>query len=348
MSAQTDLIRVDDLSTHFTDRHTMIDRLARRERGGVRAVDGVDLAIARNEVVGLVGESGSGKTTLGRTILGLTAPTSGRVTFDGADITHAGRRDWRALRRRMQMIFQDPSASLSPRMRVSYLLAEPYRIHRTPQEDRYSVRELLEMVNLSAEQADKYPHELSGGQARRVGIARTLALRPEFIVADEPTSGLDVSAAAAILNLIQDLRREFNLTFLVITHNVNTLSFLADRIAVMYLGRIVESGPTREILTNPSHPYTRALLAAVPDIDPDGANVELQDLLKGEIPSPRNPPSGCRFRTRCAHVRSEVCGTEPVLQEIAPGHEIACRRWPEIQQDPEWQLAEAATNSSTP
>ena len=347
MSSQPELIRVTELSTVFADRRSLRDRAARRAAGGVRAVDDVSLSIARNEIVGLVGESGSGKTTLGRTILGLTQATTGTVTFDGTDITHPSRSQWNALRRRMQMIFQDPYASLSPRMRVSAQLTEPYRIHSTPASERYSVAELLEMVNLSSEQADKYPHELSGGQARRIGIARTLALRPEFIVADEPTSGLDVSAAAAILNLLQDLRREFNLTFLVITHNVNTLSYLSDRLAVMYLGQLIETGVTRDVLAQPSHPYTRALLAAVPDIDPDGLQTAQTELLKGEIPSPRNPPSGCRFRTRCMHVRADACETAPVLSEIAPGHAIACRRWPEIQQDPEWAASLPHSDTST-
>ncbi len=348
MSSQSELIRIAGLSTVFSDPRTLRDRAARRAAGGVRAVDDVSLSIARNEIVGLVGESGSGKTTLGRTILGLTQATTGTVTFDGTDITHPSRGQWSALRRRMQMIFQDPYASLSPRMRVSAQLTEPYRIHSTPASERYSVADLLEMVNLSSEQADKYPHELSGGQARRIGIARTLALRPEFIVADEPTSGLDVSAAAAILNLLQDLRREFNLTFLVITHNVNTLSYLSDRLAVMYLGKLIETGVTRDVLAQPSHPYTRALLAAVPDIDPDGLQTAQTELLKGEIPSPRNPPSGCRFRTRCVHVRADSCQTAPVLSEIAPHHSIACRRWPGIQQDPEWASSLPHSDTSIP
>lgn len=339
MSAGPDLLHVDNLSTHFADRRGVIDRVARRTPSVVRAVDGVDLVVAHNEIFGLVGESGCGKTTLGRTILGLVPAAEGTIRFDGDDITDLGRGERRALRRRMQMIFQDPYASLSPRMRVSSLLTEPYRIQNTPRGERYSVSELLEMVNLSTEQADKYPHELSGGQARRIGIARTLALRPEFIVADEPTSGLDVSAAAAILNLIQDLRREFGLTFLVITHNVNTLSFLADRLAVMYLGRIVEMGRAADVLDSPSHPYTRALLAAVPGIDPDGADIERAALIEGEIPSPRNPPSGCRFRTRCLHARAGVCEQSPELREIAAGHAIACNRWPEVQQDKEWSRA---------
>ena len=330
------LLQVEGLSTHFADSRGLGDRIRGREAGVVRAVDRVDLSIARNEVVGLVGESGSGKTTLGRTILGLQAAAGGTVRFDGADITGVRGGEWRALRRRMQMIFQDPYASLSPRTRVSALLTEPYRIHGTPADERYSVAELLEMVNLSAEQAEKYPHELSGGQARRIGIARTLALRPEFIVADEPTSGLDVSAAAAILNLIQDLRRQHGLAFLVITHNVNTLAFLADRVAVMYLGRVVESGTTADVLERPSHPYTRSLLAAVPDIEPDGVDVERAALIEGEIPSPLDPPSGCRFRTRCPHARPGICEASPTLAEVAPGHAIACIRWPEVRDDEAW------------
>jgi oligopeptide/dipeptide ABC transporter ATP-binding protein len=339
VSAAADLVRAEGLSTHFAMRQGLGDRLRRRDGALVRAVDRVDLRVGPGEIVGLVGESGCGKTTLGRTIMGLLPAAEGTLAFNGVDITHAGRGEWRGLRRRMQMIFQDPYASLSPRMRVSALLEEPYRIHDVPADERYAVPELLAMVGLSAEQAEKYPHELSGGQARRIGIARTLALRPEFIVADEPTSGLDVSAAAAILNLIQDLRRQHGLAFLVITHNVNTLSFLADRVAVMYLGRVVESGTTADVLERPSHPYTRALLAAVPDIEPDGVDVERAALIEGEIPSPLDPPSGCRFRTRCPHARPGVCEEPPVLVEIEPGHAIACGRWPDVQRDEAWAQA---------
>jgi len=339
VSAAPDLVRADGLSTHFAMRQGLGDRIRRREAALVRAVDRVDLHVSPGEIVGLVGESGCGKTTLGRTMLGLLPAAEGTLAFDGVDITRAGRGEWRALRRRMQMIFQDPYASLSPRMRIAALLEEPYRIHDVPPSERYGVHELLEMVGLSAEQAEKYPHELSGGQARRIGIARTLALRPEFIVADEPTSGLDVSAAAAILNLIQDLRREHGLAFLVITHNVNTLAFLADRVAVMYLGRVVESGTTENVLERPSHPYTRALLAAVPDIEPDGVDVERAAPIEGEIPSPLDPPSGCRFRTRCGHARPGVCEVAPTLVEIAPGHTIACTRWPEVRNDEAWAQA---------
>ena len=335
----TDLLRTDNISTCFAARQGVVARISRREAAVVRAVDEVDIAVGPGEIVGLVGESGCGKTTLGRTILGLVPASDGAVTFDGVDITSARGAERRALRRRMQMIFQDPYASLSPRMRVSALLTEPYRIHNVPPADRYSVGELLAMVGLSEEQAQKYPHELSGGQARRIGIARTLALRPSFIIADEPTSGLDVSAAAAVLNLLHDLRAEHGLAFLVITHNVSTLAFLADRVAVMYLGRIVETGTTVAVLQQPSHPYTRALLAAVPVINPDGADVERAALIDGDIPSPLNPPSGCRFRTRCPHVRPDVCEQMPVLADVSPGHAVACNRWPAVKDDEAWNTA---------
>ncbi len=297
---------------------------------GVRAVDGIDLTIAKGEILGLVGESGSGKTTLGRTILRLVPATSGRVEFDGQDITRLGGADLRRLRRRMQMIFQDPYSSLSPRLRVQYLLTEPYRIHKIPREDRIGVPELLEMVELSPELAGKYPHELSGGQARRVGVARALALQPEFLIADEPTAGLDVSAAAAVLNLMRDLARRLGLTYLVITHNLNVVGYIADRIAVMYLGQLAETGAAERVLEAPAHPYTRALLAAVSEPDPRNRGVDRRLLLPGEIPSPRNPPPGCRFNTRCPYAQPRCREQVPVLEETETGHLVACHFWREV------------------
>ena len=253
------LVEVRDLRVHYSGRAA---KLLRRSRGAVRAVDGVSLAVRRGEIVGLVGESGSGKTTLGETIVRLLPPTGGEVRFDGRDITAVRGRELRRFRERAQMIFQDPYSSLSPRRRVSALITEPYAINDVPPAERRDVDELLEMVGLPSELAGKYPNQLSGGQARRVGIARALALEPEFLVADEPTAGLDVSAAAAILNLMKDLRERLGLTYVVITHNLELVSFLADRIAVMYLGRVVEVGPTERIFAAASHPYTRTLLAA--------------------------------------------------------------------------------------
>jgi oligopeptide/dipeptide ABC transporter ATP-binding protein len=320
------LVSLRDVRTHFDE---------------VRAVDGVDLEIARGEIVGLVGESGSGKTTLGRTILRLAQATSGEVEFDGRDVTRLKRSELRRLRRRMQMIFQDPHASLSPRLRVSYLLTEPYRINDIPEAERIPVPKLLEMVELSPELATKYPHELSGGQARRVGIARALALQPDFLVADEPTSGLDVSAAAAVLNLMKDLGRRLDLAYLIITHNLNVVGYVADRIAVMYLGQIVEVGTPDQIFDAPAHPYTRALLEAVSEPDPRNRGVDRRLLLPGEIPSPRNPPPGCRFHTRCPYAQQRSREEVPELEEIEPGHLVACHFWREVRADVERRAAAA-------
>jgi peptide/nickel transport system ATP-binding protein len=312
------LVRIRGLRTHF---------------GAVRAVDGVDLDINRGETLGLVGESGSGKTTLARTLLRLADATSGEIVFDDSDITRLRGRDLRNLRRRAHMIFQDPYSSLSPRLRVSYLLTEPYTINKVPPSERYSVSELLEMVELSPEQATKYPHELSGGQARRVGIARALALHPEFLVADEPTSGLDVSAAAAILNLMKDLGTRLGLTYLVITHNLNVVGYIADRIAVMYLGQLAEVGPAERVLDAAAHPYTRALLAAISEPEPRRRAREHRLLLPGEIPSARNPPSGCRFHTRCPYAEERSREEVPALEEIEAEHYVACHFWKKVQAD---------------
>jgi oligopeptide/dipeptide ABC transporter ATP-binding protein len=312
------LVSLRDVHTHFD---------------GVRAVDGVDLEIVRGGSVGLVGESGSGKTTLGKTILRLVHATSGEIDFDGRDLSRLGRTDLRRLRRRMQMVFQDPHASLSPRLRVSYLLTESYRINRIPPTEQIDVRDLLDMVELSPELASKYPHELSGGQARRVGIARALALQPDFLVADEPTSGLDVSAAAAVLNLMKDLGTRLGLTYLIITHNLDVVGHVADRIAVMYLGRLAEVGPSDRIFDAPSHPYTRALLEAVPEPDPRNRRVDQRLLLSGEIPSPRNPPPGCRFHTRCPYAQPRCREEMPELEEVEPRHLVSCHFWREVQHE---------------
>jgi oligopeptide/dipeptide ABC transporter ATP-binding protein len=273
-----------------------------------------------------VGESGSGKTTLGRTILRLIDPTAGEIVIEGQEITHWPHQKLRPLRARMQMIFQDPFSSLSPRMKVSSILLEPFRIHGVAVENpRQKVDELLAMVGLSAEQADKYPHQLSGGQARRVGIARALALHPDILVADEPTAGLDVSVAAGILNLLKDLRERLNLTYIIITHNLNVIGFIADRVAVMYLGKIVELSPAEALFAHPQHPYTEALLSAIPIPDPRLRDQRQHIILEGEIPSARKPPPGCSFHPRCRYAEA-ICSRDEPLLRLLPGAErqVAC------------------------
>jgi peptide/nickel transport system ATP-binding protein len=259
------LLEVTGLRTYFSEGRGILDFLARRPPETVRAVDGVDLTVGHGEIVGLVGESGSGKTTLGKALLNLAPITDGEVVFDGVPLQQLDARGWRRMRRRMQMIFQETYGSLSPRLRIEQLITEPYRIAGTPRAERYPVGELLDLVGLSSEQATKYPHELSGGQVRRAGVARALALHPDFVIADEPTAGLDVSAAASVVNLLQDLRRRLTLSFLVITHDLNLVGYIADRIAVMYRGTIVEVGSATQIMDQPQHSYTRALLDAIPD-----------------------------------------------------------------------------------
>ncbi len=329
------LVDASDVEVHFEERPSLTTRLLRRPGDVVRAVDGVDLNIHRGEILGLVGESGSGKTTFGKALLGLAPVTGGRVTYDGEDISGLDQRQFRGMRRRMQMIFQDAHASLSPRRRIGQLLTDPYIVHDVPHQDRIPVPELLEMVQLAPEQASKYPHELSGGQARRVNIARALALRPEFIVADEPSAGLDVSAAASVLNLMKDLAGELGLTYLIVTHDLNLVAYIADRIALMYLGRLTAVGPTERIFDHPAHPYTQGLMDAVATPDPGRSQTPHRLLVPGEIPSPKNPPAGCRFHTRCRFARRDSCLEEPHLDHVDDGHMVACHHWREILEDPD-------------
>jgi oligopeptide/dipeptide ABC transporter ATP-binding protein len=287
----------------------------------VHAVDSVSITVAARETLGLVGESGSGKTTLGWTVARLHEPTAGRIEFEGSDISHLGRSALKAVHRRLQMIFQNPWTSLDPQFSIGDTLAEPLEIHHiaTPRMRRERIAELLMMVGLRPADSHRYPHELSGGQRQRVGIARAIALEPSFVVADEPTSSLDVSVQAQIINLLQDLQERLGLSFLFITHNLHLVRRISHRIAVMYLGRVVESGPAEEVFRRPLHPYTTALVAS------RSAGLKGRRLvLKGEIPSPLNPPSGCYFRTRCP-IAKERCAIEyPPLLDVEPGRAVAC------------------------
>jgi oligopeptide transport system ATP-binding protein len=318
------LLEVRGLAMHFPITEGMV--LARRI-GEVKAVDGIDFSIGRGETLGLVGESGCGKTTTGRCILRLERPTAGQILYDGQDITQLASRDLVALRRRMQVIFQDPYSSLNPRMKVGDIIAEPIRVHGLEPDGskrKAKVRELLSVCGLDPKFVDRYPHEMSGGQRQRVGIARALALDPEFIVCDEAVSALDVSIQAQIVNLLEDLRERFRLTYLFIAHDLSVVRHLCQRVAVMYLGRIVELADGDELFDNPLHPYTQALLSAVPIPDPRVEAKRQFRPAKGEVPSPINPPSGCVFHPRCPMAVDNCRKARPALRELRPGHWVAC------------------------
>jgi oligopeptide transport system ATP-binding protein len=318
------LLEVRNVVKHFPVRRGLFGGGPARV---VRAVDGISFDIARGETVGLVGESGCGKTTTGRMIMKLITPTAGDVRFEGASIGGLSFEEERAYRRQVQMVFQDPFSSLNPRMTVGSIIGYPMRIQNAfPGAARDArIRELLELVGLSRYQASWYPHEFSGGERQRVGIAAALALNPKFIFCDEPVSSLDVSAQAQILNLLKDVRREFNLTILIVTHNLSVVEYLSDRVVVMYLGKIVEIAGTADLYRETLHPYSKALVSAIPTPDPDVEREREQIILRGEIPSPLDPPTGCRFHTRCQSYIGDVCrDVEPALREVRPGHFAAC------------------------
>ena len=328
MSSNGRLVETEGLKVYFPIKSGLV---LDRHVGDVKAVDDVTLTIERGETFGLVGESGCGKSTLGRAILRLYAPTEGRIVFDGQDITRLGESALRPLRRRMQMIFQDPFASLNPRHSVGRIVGEPLRVHGLAgrREAVARVRELLQIVGLPADAVSRYPHEFSGGQRQRIGLARALAVNPDFVVCDEPVSALDVSIQAQILNLLERLQDEFNLTYLFIAHDLAVVRHISDRIAVMYLGSIVEISPADELYDNPLHPYTISLLSAVPIPDPQVERERETILLAGDLPSPANPPPACRFHTRCPYVQPTRCRDEaPPLRALSSGHLVACH-WAE-------------------
>ena len=315
-----DLLTVEDLKVHFPIKRGLLGKTV----DYVYAVDGVSFNLVKGETIGLVGESGCGKTTTGLAVLRLIEPTAGKVTFEGKDVSMASKSGLRAMKRQMQIIFQDPYSSLNPRMTVNHILNDPMEIHHVypGRQRKERIAYLLEKVGLSPEQARRYPHEFSGGQRQRIGIARALALNPRLIIGDEPVSALDVSIQAQIINLLIDLQTEFDLSYIIIAHDLAVVEHICDRIAVMYLGKIVELASYKDLYSNPKHPYTEALLSAIPSPDPKKKKDRI--ILKGDVPSPIHPPAGCHFHPRCPR-RMEICDKEtPALKEVGGGHFVNC------------------------
>lgn len=324
MTVNEPLVQVTELKKYFPISRGI---LFRRKAGMVRAVDGVSFIIRRGETLGLVGESGCGKTTAGRTLLGLYPATSGSIIFDGKDVRLARGKNLMAFRRQAQMIFQDPYASLNPRWTVNAIVSEPLRVHNllsSEKEHDERVKELLHLVGLSGQLVNRFPHEFSGGQRQRIGVARALASQPSFIVCDEPISALDVSIQAQVVNLLEDLQDKFNLTYLFIAHDLSMVRHICDRVAVMYLGALVEIASRDELYENPLHPYTQALLSAVPIPDPKQDRARQRIILSGDVPSPINPPSGCRFHPRCPIAKAHCAQVVPEWREVSSGHWVAC------------------------
>jgi peptide/nickel transport system ATP-binding protein len=321
---RTPLIKIVGLKKHFPITRGIV---IQKKIGAVHAVDGIDLEVYPGETVGVVGESGCGKSTTARVMMKLFEPTDGQLLFDGEDYTHYSRKQMRPLRRQMQMIFQDPYASLNSRKTVGSIISEPFRIHKIIGKDKIKpeVQQLMEFVGLNPEHYNRYPHEFSGGQRQRIGVARALALKPKLIICDEPVSALDVSIQAQILNLLEDLQAEFNLTYVFIAHDLSVVKHVSDRVAVMYLGKIVEEATGDTLYRNPKHPYTGALLSAVPIPDPELASHKKRIILEGDVPSPIDPPSGCRFHPRCPRAQFPKCKEEdPALLPHHPGQVAAC------------------------
>ena len=319
-TAAAPLLEVRDLVKHFVVKRSFVGRPLTT----LRAVDGVSFTVNRGETLGIVGESGCGKTTVGRTVIRLYEPNSGSILYDGTDLAPLSFEQMRPFRRRLQMIFQDPYASLNPRMTVTDIITEGVRDELKPGDRKDLAKRMLETVGLNDDHANRYPHEFSGGQRQRIGIARALAMEPDMIICDEPISALDVSIQAQVVNMLEELQQKLGLTLVFIAHDLSMVKHISSRIAVMYLGRIVETGPSYELFSRPYHPYTKALLSAMPIPDPDVARANKRIILTGDVPSPTNVPSGCRFRTRCPYAMKVCAEQEPAFREVAPGRYSAC------------------------